>query len=75
MFAEKQVGVTCLFLRPGYRIFLADEGLPIPNCTGDRGYLIVEFDIEFPSYLEDKQKDSLNSVLLDSNFFTKDWGR
>jgi len=62
-------------VRPGYRIFLADEGLPIPNCTGDRGYLIVEFDIEFPSYLEDKQKDSLSSVLQDSNFFTKDWGR
>jgi len=62
-------------VRPGYRIFLADEGLPIPNCTGDRGYLVVEFEIEFPSYLDEKQKESLHSVLKPENFWTKDWGR
>jgi len=56
-------------VRPGYRYFLADEGLPRFQSPGERGYLIVEFEIEFPTYLGDEQRKQIGNSLKEDAFW------
>jgi len=49
-------------ISPTYEKVMKGEGLPKTN--GERGDLIVKFDIKFPTKLSDEQKSELQKILL-----------
>lgn len=53
-----------LFFRPGYRKLVPNEGMPISTDPTQKGDLIIEFDIEFPSSLTPEKKDLVKAALL-----------
>jgi len=40
------------------------KGEGLPKTNGERGDLIVKFDIKFPTKLSDEQKSELQKILL-----------
>ena len=47
---------------PGYEKVVANEGMP-NSKTGQRGNLIIRFNIQFPRLLSDAQKEQLRNTL------------
>jgi DnaJ-class molecular chaperone len=50
-------------VKPGLKLKLQGEGMPKPKNPKKRGDLEIDFDVEFPTSLTEKQKDTLREVL------------
>lgn len=54
--------------RPDFKKVVVNEGMPvlehahIENCASQKGNLIINFDIQFPSYLPKNSKDLLKKA-------------
>ncbi|CDJ66844.1 heat shock protein 40, putative [Eimeria necatrix] len=53
-------------VNPKYRKVVPGEGMPISKKPGEKGDLIIEFDIIFPRTLSDDQKTKLKEILANS---------
>lgn len=51
---------------PKYRKIVPHEGMPISKKPGEKGDLIIEFDIIFPRSLTDEQKTKIKEILGNS---------
>jgi len=49
-------------IQPGTQKRIPGEGLPIPKRNGERGDLIVAFDVAFPTNLSNEQKEFLATL-------------
>eukprot|EP01126_Amoeba_proteus_P035796 TRINITY_DN361_c0_g1_i4.p1 TRINITY_DN361_c0_g1~~TRINITY_DN361_c0_g1_i4.p1 ORF type:complete len:201 (+),score=64.78 TRINITY_DN361_c0_g1_i4:96-698(+) len=52
-------------ISPGTQLEVPDEGLPVRKWISERGVLIVHFDVQFPTYLDPGQVNSLTKILPD----------
>ncbi|XP_010519928.1 PREDICTED: dnaJ homolog subfamily B member 1 [Tarenaya hassleriana] len=50
-------------ISPGYELVVHGEGMPIAKEPGNRGDLIIKFDVQFPTRLSTDQKSALKRVL------------
>lgn len=50
-------------IKPGFRKTIPGEGMPISKSPGNKGDMIIDFDVVFPSALSTDQKEILRSVL------------
>eukprot|EP00033_Pygsuia_biforma_P002401 GCRY01002659.1.p1 GENE.GCRY01002659.1~~GCRY01002659.1.p1 ORF type:complete len:342 (-),score=35.24 GCRY01002659.1:238-1263(-) len=50
-------------IKPGERVTVAHEGMPISKRPNEKGNLIVEFDVQFPSSLTSNQKQEISRIL------------
>ncbi|KAL4140943.1 hypothetical protein PRNP1_014068 [Phytophthora ramorum] len=48
---------------PGTRMVIAGEGMPLQKRPSQRGNLVVEFDVQFPTKLTEAQKNMVRQVL------------
>ncbi|KAH7463664.1 hypothetical protein PRIC1_006631 [Phytophthora ramorum] len=48
---------------PGTQMVIAGEGMPLQKRTSQRGNLVVEFDVQFPTKLTEAQKNMVRQVL------------
>ena len=56
--------VPVLFLyRPGYKKVVPEEGMPISSNPTEKGDLIIEFDIVFPTALTPQGKNLIKAAL------------
>ena len=53
-----------VYCRPGYTKTVPGEGMPITSDPKQRGDLVIEFDIVFPTQLDPTRKEMLNRALL-----------
>lgn len=51
---------------PGYQKIVAGQGMPKSKEPGERGNLIVKFDVEFPKQLTEEQRSNVYNILHDS---------
>nr|WHM27978.1 heat shock protein 40 [Tapes dorsatus] len=51
-------------IKPGYRKCVPKEGMPLSADPTQKGDLIIEFDIEFPTSLTPEKKDLVKAALL-----------
>ncbi|XP_017245669.1 uncharacterized protein LOC108217346 [Daucus carota subsp. sativus] len=51
---------------PGYEKIVAGQGMPKAKEPGERGDLIVKFEVEFPRQLTDEQRSDVYNILHDS---------
>jgi len=51
-------------VKPGYKKIVPGEGMPLVVAPCDKGDLIIEFDIEFPTSLTPEKKDHVRRALL-----------
>lgn len=58
--------MSCFFFnsRPGYTKLVPGEGMPFTNDPGQKGDLVIEFDIEFPTRLTPDGKELVRRALL-----------
>ena len=56
----------CVMQYPGYEKVIRGEGMPVSKRPGEKGDLRVRFDIQFPRYLNDKQKEGIKKILAES---------
>lgn len=65
----KKVGINCTgeVLKPTTMKRLQGYGLPLPKEPGQKGDLIVEFDVLFPDHLSQSSKDIIYDVLSNKN--------
>lgn len=52
-------------INPSSSIVKHGEGMPILGSDGQRGELIIKFDIQFPKSLSEAEKDELETVLIE----------
>jgi len=57
---ELKIPITDI-IQPNYEKVVKGEGMPHPK--GGRGDLIIRFNIEFPTYLSNEQKDGISKIL------------
>lgn len=50
-------------IQPGTQKRIPGEGLPLPKCPGQRGDMIVTFDVEFPTNLSMQQRQELANIV------------
>ncbi|KAL8134344.1 hypothetical protein AgCh_009391 [Apium graveolens] len=50
----------------GYQKIVAGQGMPKSKEPGERGNLIVKFEVEFPTQLTDEQRSDVYNILHDS---------
>ncbi|CEG38462.1 dnaj homolog subfamily b member 4-like [Plasmopara halstedii] len=50
-------------ISPGTQLVIAGEGMPLQKRPSQRGNLIVEFDVQFPTHLTDAQKNLIRQAL------------
>lgn len=50
---------------PGSERRLAGEGMPVSKSPGQKGDLVVKFDVTFPAALSEAQKQKVRAVLQD----------
>eukprot|EP01098_Paradermamoeba_levis_P008599 TRINITY_DN3561_c0_g1_i2.p1 TRINITY_DN3561_c0_g1~~TRINITY_DN3561_c0_g1_i2.p1 ORF type:complete len:348 (-),score=94.32 TRINITY_DN3561_c0_g1_i2:114-1157(-) len=50
-------------IKPGFKKVVSGEGMPISKSPGQRGDLILNFDVDFPASLSQDQKDKLKAIL------------
>ncbi len=48
---------------PGYEKVIKGEGMPLSKKPGEKGDLKIRFNIVFPHYLTDKQRDGIKKLL------------
>lgn len=52
---------------PGYRKIVAGQGMPKSKDPGERGNLIVKFEVEFPKQLTGEQRSDVHNILRESD--------
>lgn len=50
-------------VHPGLEEILIGEGMPVPERPGERGNLVVQYDVAFPEKLSEVQRKGLRSLL------------
>lgn len=50
-------------IKPSYQKRLVGKGLPLPKEPGQRGDMILEFDIQFPDHLSESQKRRMREII------------
>jgi DnaJ-class molecular chaperone len=50
-------------IKPGHSKSIAGEGMPISKAPGQRGNLVIRFEVAFPSYISDSKKVQLRQLL------------
>ncbi|KAI8848663.1 HSP40/DnaJ peptide-binding protein, partial [Chytridium lagenaria] len=48
---------------PSYSKKVSREGMPIPSSPDQKGFLILKFNIKFPTYLTHDQKNAIQSLI------------
>eukprot|EP00913_Durusdinium_trenchii_P007511 g7060.t1 len=48
---------------PNYAKVVKGEGMPSSKCPGEKGDLIITFDIVYPKALSEEQKEKLRTIL------------
>lgn len=48
---------------PNYEKVIHGQGMPITKTPGQRGNLIIKFDVLFPRHLSETQKETLKQAL------------
>lgn len=56
--------VNIFTYRPGYTKVVPGEGMPVSADPTNKGDLVIEFDIEFPTSLTPDRKDLIKKALL-----------
>jgi len=49
--------------KPGYKVVVPGEGMPLAKDSKSKGNLVVDFDVQYPDVLSIKQKEQLALVL------------
>lgn len=50
-------------VRPGFFKVVSGEGMPDQKTPNTRGNLIINFNIQFPTYLSEEQKRQISAIL------------
>ena len=53
------------FRSPTFEKIVKGEGMPISKKPGEKGDLILRFNVTFPQYLSEQQKSIIKQVLKD----------
>jgi DnaJ-class molecular chaperone len=51
-------------IAPGHQQIVKGEGMPIAKSPGERGDLIVEYEVDYPTELSDQVKDQLRALVF-----------
>lgn len=63
----RTLAISCPeIMSPGYQKIVPSEGMPLSKTPTMRGNLVIRFDINFPQYLNDAQKNAIKAALAQS---------
>lgn len=57
------IDLSSRVVQPGMEQILIGEGMPVPERPGERGNMVVQFDVAFPERLSEEQRAGLLALL------------